>query len=192
MPALVANYRKHVVETALQRFYSNINQAVKLSEIDHGEAKGWTWAEPAYDSEALQDWFDEYLQPYLKTIHVEKTESALNVYFPDGSVDSIRYRGKDHYYCIAANKLPEGISGKDCFTFGFYPDAPSWNEPWFLNNSNGADRVKYDNFANRGVEPYMSYSSWDGTIDTLLQRGNYSKAIQLNGWKIPDNYPVNF
>ena len=53
----------------------------------------------------------------------------------------------------------------------------------------------------KGVEPYTS-TSWDGTIEDLKNNpmigcnkyasntaANCTKLIQLNGWKIPADYP---
>ena len=44
-------------------------------------------------------------------------------------------------------------------------------------------------FKNLGVEPYV-HSDWDGTEEGLYAScSNAAKIIQLNDWKIPDDYP---
>ena len=68
--------------------------------------------------------------------------------------------------------------GKDCFMFAFY-----------YHGANGL-RNKY--FLGKAIEPYI-VDNWDGTREGLkANRKNYGKLIQLNGWKIPDDYPIKF
>jgi prepilin-type N-terminal cleavage/methylation domain-containing protein len=187
IPALVAGYQKKVVETALARFYSNMNQAVKLSEIDNGEVANWEFTAVAYNGPALHVWFDKYFQPYLKTTDIKEVidddgRGRLEVYFADGSVDRIGWYGRDHLYCINAKKLNSNyVSGKDCFMFAFYPTSCDTSIP--------ADEF----FCGKGVEPYI-YESWDGTEEGLKDPGMnaWAKIIQFNGWKIPDDYPIKF
>jgi hypothetical protein len=190
MPALVASYRKHVVETALKRFYSNMNQAIKLSEVDHGEAKTWTWASPTYSHPALEAWFDEYFQPYLKTTGLQQIQytqangtvrNAIKVLFADGSIDIISYNGSDHAYCIKDSgwETRTPTYGKDCFLFGFYP--------YYSTND-----LRRPHFVNKGLEPYIS-TGWDGTEEGFkADSGMFANIIQVNGWTIPDDYPIKF
>jgi hypothetical protein len=90
MPALVANLKKHVIETRLQRVYSVMNQAVKMSELDNGDTAEWD--SPPMDA-SIVDWYDKYYAPYLKTVKTEAVPNMLNTsqvaiaaYFSDGSV----------------------------------------------------------------------------------------------------------
>ena len=41
IPVLTQNYKKRVVETRLQKFYSTINQVINLAEIDYGLREDW-------------------------------------------------------------------------------------------------------------------------------------------------------
>lgn len=41
LPALTAKYRKHVVVTRMQKFYTVFNQAIKISELENGEMDTW-------------------------------------------------------------------------------------------------------------------------------------------------------
>ena len=44
IPNLVQSYKKRVVETRLARFYSMINQALKMSEVDNGPKEYYGWS----------------------------------------------------------------------------------------------------------------------------------------------------
>lgn len=41
LPALIQKNNNKVVETRLMKFYSTINQAVRLAEVDYGDKKYW-------------------------------------------------------------------------------------------------------------------------------------------------------
>lgn len=41
IPTLIQQHRKQVIETRLKKFYSSVNQAVKLAEVDFGDKKLW-------------------------------------------------------------------------------------------------------------------------------------------------------
>ncbi|MBR1753527.1 type II secretion system protein, partial [bacterium] len=41
IPTLISNNNKRIVETRLAKFYSNMNQAVELSEVENGSKEKW-------------------------------------------------------------------------------------------------------------------------------------------------------
>ena len=193
LPALNANYKKHEVETKLKRFYSNMNQAILLSENDNGPKEDW-WdnneisekcnGAASYSEECLQTFFDIYLKKYIKYTNteyvVEDVRNSLAIYFADGSVVKLKYKGRDWVFFIN-NKIPQEkqILGKTQFIFGLYPDYPTSNYRGF-------------NWHNKGLEPYISVN-YEGTTESLYkERENFTKIIQLNGWKIPKDYPLKF
>ena len=65
IPNLVQSYKKSVVETKLAKFYSMINQAIKLSEIDNGPKENW-------DLKDIDVFWDTYLNPYIKYVKYEE------------------------------------------------------------------------------------------------------------------------
>ena len=196
LPALTASYRKSTTETALKKFYTNVNQAVKLSVVNNGETKYWK-IPGSSQPDSIMLFYDKYFKDYLKTLKVEKDINKINVYFADGS--GVGIMGSDWIYCIKAKDLqdidvefpePNELVGTKCFAFGLYPRGACIEGTF-----------SYNNFYNKGVEPYvvcMSRNS-DGEIDESSQftteadlAGNAyhaTKLIQMNGWRIPDDYP---
>ena len=212
LPVLMAKYNKSVVETKLKKFYTTMNQAILLSENKNGDKKYWVQTfsdgngntvnddgvEIAYTKESLESFYNTYLKDFLNVTQTEiatiksenkPTTSYLLLYFADGSAAAMGYAGSDYLYCTTVEYLKNTYlnptqsinhnnEGRECFTFGFYP-----------NGASGA-RNKY--FKGKGVEPYLT-ATWDGTREGLKNNvGNYAKLIQLNGWKIPDDYPIKF
>ena len=45
MPALIEHHQKSVISSRLKKFYSSINQAIKLSEVDNGSSEYWDYPE---------------------------------------------------------------------------------------------------------------------------------------------------
>ena len=201
LPALIQKNNNKVVETRLKKFYSAINQAILMAENDYGDKKIWYEELPGADideegnpienSSKAEAWFKKYFIPYLKITRMETTdEGALMVYFPDGSALYTAYTANNRdwrFYPGNVNKCLKEHSpkGKCVFMFNFFPASKS--ELW-----------KYH--YNKGMEPYKY--AWDGQIDTLYKDSSYgcnsstasshlycTAVIQMNGWKIPDDYP---
>ena len=202
LPTLVQHHRKQVVETRLMKFYSSINQAVKMAELDYGDKKDWynDYAEPMYDKYGKEvqgktpkeKWFNKYLRPYLKILKVESSEMTLDIYFPDGGMFRLdpNYPTDYAYYPT----LPQGCRearGYCVFSFNFKPD----------------DKTN-PHLYNKGVEPYYWLDAslkWEDMADEVRTIKDYcygiqnapgtdsrmycTAVIQQNGWKIPDDYP---
>ncbi len=203
LPTLIAQYQKQVVETRLQKFYSNINQAVKLAEVQYGDKKIWfedlLGADldengiPVEGTSESEKWFNKYLAPHLKIIKQETLyDGSFIVYFPDGSALRSRSHTTRDWLFIPSNAKKciktygTGTGFGICqFMFNFNP-----------NNNTNAWRYHY----NKGFEPFKA--SWNGSEEHLMEgckgkvsvsthQGVYCTAlIQNNGWKIPDDYPL--
>ncbi len=186
IPTLISNYKKLEIETRLKRFYSYMNQAIQLAEIDYGDKSTWDIGQThnnladcktnAYSEACLTTFFNKYFKNYLKynKLLYDNEESMLLVYMSDGSVVAVGYAGSDYNYCINYEAYKSNVHGRGCFLFGFYP--------------RGAYGLRNDLFKDKGIEPYVPYN-WDGTFENLYNVGAWAKIIQLNNWKIPDNYP---
>ena len=202
LPSLIQKNNNKVVETRLKKFYSSINQAILMAENDYGDKKIWyedlagadidDEGNVIPDSSDVEKWFNKYLKPYMK---VQKTETLADgsymIYLSDGSAfRPWASSNRDWYFypgnpkkCLDKYKLNiHAANGKCAFTFIFNPGS----------NSNS---WKYH--YNKGMEPYKV--SWDGDSKKLYEGAKYScggnephyctALIQMNGWKIPDDYP---
>ncbi len=205
LPALIQKNNNRIVETRLMKFYSTINQAVRLAEVDYGDKKYWysdlKGAEidkdgnPVPGSSEAEKWFNKYLAPYMKIIKTEiLSNGSLIIYLPDGSAFGPRTnttRDWDFYPGNVQKCIDSGNKRGTCvFSFNFVPIKPEdENEIW-----------KWVYHVNRGFEPWKF--RWDGTREQLedlcytnkmegsVSGRNYCTAlIQLNNWKIPDDYP---
>ena len=195
-PILLKHHRKTVIETSLKRFYTVTNQAVLLSTADNGEIQYWEFV-TAETPENIQTFYNKYFDKYLKTnntgiYNFKDGTRCFAIYFTDGSGATITYKGHDWFYCINARYLDEWnkYHGSQCFKFGFYP---TWG-----SGQSGQSHLK-STYQNKGIEPYVNASkvNEDGSVSPttpgdLYSQKWYAKAIQLNNWTIPDDYPVRY
>lgn len=201
LPGLVQKYRNKVVETRMMKFYSSINQAVKMAELEYGDKKIWyedlsgneldSDGNPIEGSSNVDKWFTKYLAPQMKIIKKTiKNDGRPTYYFADGSALAVVHdsESREWYFytgnldkCLKKYSNPSGICS---FEFEFYP--ASTNVSW-----------KY--LYNRGFEP-VKYN-WDGQLSSLYNssangcassdnRAFCAALIQYNGWKIPADYPL--
>ena len=196
IPTLITTYNKRVVETRLEKFYSSMNQAIRMAELDYGARE--LWFEDNSDRALQEKWCKKYIIPYMNVV---KTDSVYvsgvklyTIYFADGSSVSMpSSNGRDWYFCAGDiqkcfdnyGNMPKA-SGKCSFAFYYNP----------VRKSDGS-------FYQWNFEPYMS--GWDDTENSLKNHQNYgcynenvgskswraycTRLIQYNGWRIPDDYP---
>ena len=177
IPTLIANYQKRIVETRLVRFYSTMNQALKMSVAENGQL----YFNQIYlvDNAYLTEWYRNYVIKYIKTIKEEGPEvnntyykaifidgSGFNSYFsgqkPDGSAG---LGNINIFYCIDYNSCKNGsYDGKNSFVFFLKPSKAN-------------------------IETYKTPTCEAG--DSARKWG-CATIIQQNNWKIPDDYPIKF
>jgi len=207
IPTLISGYKKNVVEVKLSRFNAMMTQVVKLSTIDNGDTSTW-------DTSDLETFYNTYLASYLKPIRTQNVgDVSFEVYLPDGSAFSLDKQSMIHmnFYPYASNMSND--LGKNDFVFMFYPDegalldpnGPYCNSPYL---GEGKGFVPY--FFYIGDEDYWDsennchmivYPAQEKIHDVLMNKSTYgcanggaycTKLIQMNNWKIPDDYPIKF
>ena len=180
LPALINNYEKSIVETRMQKFYTNINAALKLSIVENGDMVDWTFPQDYYDADGSEKFFNTYLKnnlQYLKTVPRVTTSwptNGIEVDLNDGSAFVLS--GTWITYYPNANKKQR--SGVDSFIF--------------IINKNGNSVIPHGN------ELKLSENTLKKVNDVIYScNGNthrdYNRScaayIMQNGWKIPKYYP---
>ena len=199
LPTLIQNYRKHEVETKLAKVYSVVNQAIKLSTVEYGEPAEWgDWdcgissAATCTIDEAIEK-FNKYIGKNLQILKIEKIDdSHFNVYLNDGEILGFRNFLYDINLYLNQKAVENSIMGVNTFRFRFSPKLTTGFSP--INESYYVSAIKPT------FEPYTW--SWDGTNEELTANTRgcsnngtklfCTKLIQLNGWKIPKDYPLKF
>ena len=203
IPVLMQKYKNQVVETRLKKFYTSINQAIKMSESQNGPKEFWYASysgavigddgKPIEGTSQAQAWFENYIGKYMNILKYETlSDGTFLVYFPDGSSleqlnrtqsrDWTFYPGDPHKCLEKYNNQVYDTIGRCSFAFQFMPTVS--NEYGYL----------WTYHINKGFEPWRY--SWNGDLDELYtdcasnaHRKYCTAIIQNNGWKIPNNYP---
>lgn len=207
LPAIIQKHKRTIVETRLEKFYSAINQAIKISELKNGDKIHW-------EPKDTDDFWNNYIKPYIKYTQSKEIIPDMGakqkiVYLPDGSAfimdlyfatnnvgdATLQTKGGHFIFCPEAKTCEQGMDktawGKKQFVFGFWPN----EDP----KTGGHANMEYHK--GKGVEPYLH--GWKGDEKELYThtsngcnpnaRNFYCTAvIQHNGWKIPKNYPYKF
>ena len=180
LPNIIYNYQKHVVETRLQKFYSTINQAVRLTEQDYGDRENW--AQQGNQNEI--EFINKYYVPYLNVTKTKKFawNKPYVLYFEDGSALGHSGWGRDWLFfpgdpekCLKQEKY----IGRCAFSFYFNPIPGLYRENNFEPFS----------FAMTNNDDFIRNDSVRGCNDNGGSGSYCTKLIQRNGWKIPKDYP---
>lgn len=196
LPDIIQSNKNTEVEGKLKKVYSVMNQAILMSEIDNGPKEHWNFSDAKF--------FDKYFAPYLTEVTVKEFQSFggknIAAYFSDGSL-LVSKNSYDYFFFPNAKNFDQdsfsttsengSLEGRnDCgvtyFAFQF---------------STALEDTDHKYHYKKGFEPYKAELS-ELSKEELMHSGHvYScnknssikvwctALIQLNGWKIPKDYP---
>ncbi len=176
IPNVTAHYRKKAVEAKLKKFYTTINQAVKLSEAQNGEAEYWEVPDMT-SNDATETWYKKYLEGYIKSTDIKRNVNDCIVWItlPDSSGFGIRFstiEGSNfdvYFYPNSKIDMKNGINcGKDYFTFNYIP---------------GKGFLPY------GFSNYKKLSRNDLINSCFNTLNSCTTLLMLDNWEIKDDYP---
>jgi prepilin-type N-terminal cleavage/methylation domain-containing protein len=198
LPALIANSRKKETSVKLKKFYSTMEQAIRLSQIDNGDMSGWDVPDTQNNKQQIYDWWSKYIMPYLsgaKLCGMNEVTGVCSV--PSGHNNSmtiiilLRDGSKIEAYIGGANSISSAthivlhtdnkssVVGKNAFYFRY-------------NNGSGqfVDCERY------GSPPIPSLSM-NPTREELLNGCSVSPPqctclLMHDGWEFKDDYPLKF
>ena len=198
IPTLMTKYQKHRTETQLIKFYSMMNQTLRMSVAENGDPEGWITRGKDYTYEENVEFLNTYILPYIKNLGYKECtpvncDGTLGRKRPcvtllDGSILTFKIDigGGDLTYITEEKYLTNNKNLKrHKFHFQFAKrsnrntteDINSLNhiEPYILN---------WD-----GTREYLKNDSEFGCNDTSASAAYCTKLIQMNSWKIPSDYP---
>ena len=199
VPMIVQNYKKRVATTRLKKFYSTMQQAIALSEIENHSVETWQRAgrdvknsEGEYDysanAQSAYDFFMKYLAPYMNYVKAVQTPEKqvstenMSVYLADGSVIIFHNGGcVDLYYDINGEAKPNA-RGRDIFVFAICEDK---------------NRHKYLAGQKFGALVYLfsmttmtSFSDRATALENCKSQATYCAALLMfDDFEFKDDYP---
>lgn len=188
LPNLVGNYKKRIVTSKLQKFYSLMQQAILLAEKDYGDMQYWLPEDKS--SEGALKWFNAYLAPNMKVLSRTKlSDRYYQVGLSDGS-GFIAYNASDTYnkvhifYCTELKYCAiERYDGITSFLFTILTDG---KQAKFVAGLNYTQNLSRDELLKR-----CKYGDLDNPDVSSIstKRHTCAKLIQHDGWEIKDDYP---
>lgn len=189
IPSLIESYQKQATVTKLKNFYSNMYQAIKLSEVDNGLCNTWDYPTGnSGDANATQKWFDTYLKSYMK-VTAEKQlgiSDFVLVSLPDGTEFQLHMGGVMNVQVFINGYNNSKIIGKDIFMYQIMPSNPGGDITDTQSHlfrpldylATGNDREKWTT---------GDYACT--TTNTTNPRWYCTGLIMYDNWKIADDYP---
>lgn len=201
IPTLYNNFQKQVVVTRLQKAYTSLYQAIRLSENDNGEIAQWDFG-TKNDANSALAWFNTYLAKYMRYTKATIATSAdglgvwpqaADVYLSDGTIITFwNNDGPQYHALVNIGGIKSGwVEGKTGFTF-------------FIGSPPASGAIHYSsNFLNKEVRPYdyrdtdcapsgdRNYWLCDAVYSCTKTggKGNCTGLIMFDGWKISNDYP---
>ncbi len=187
LPTVISNYKKKLTAVKLQRFYSLMNQAIQRWETDEGLEPNQVKFSVTFDDNGkrnavndFQNWYDNSLDKYITSLDKNVDDSGMvrryTIKLNDGSGFNGYISNSDMlhiFYCTEAMYCkPESYDGKRTFLFTIYKG--------ILYTGS------YQQFADRNTLLETCQNAANGKC-------NYcARLIQTDGWKIKDDYPIQF
>ena len=200
IPSLISHYHKKVVETRLAKFHSVINQAVQRSIVDNHEPEHWV-EDPEVLNGSEVDYnklYEKYIIPYLDSVMYTDIDNGRIYTMKDGNSFSPNYDehcsnndasgigfaiSKDALVNAAWDIRHEKDFGKKIFCFNF---------PKISKYSSVRNRVTSNTIAPSKFTLGNTAMCAKPFQDDYRELAECAYVIMLNGWKIPDNYPIKF
>ena len=198
LPTLIANYEKKVTATKAKKAYSELLNAIKMSEAHNGEMKEWTYPESA-SIEITRSFVEEYIKPYfngLKECSVGYDDSCgmslswagVNYILPNGTALSmvIQPVGKFYVTVDTNGKGQPNTLGHDKFYFSTNNTNKNLLPYGWKENLTKEDIVNgyTDDFGT-----FISCKKTKGDNENELHRHGCTALLMLNNWEIDKDYP---
>ncbi len=191
VPVIMANHKKTETAARLKKFYSTMNNAIKLAEVEEGiPLKEWEGSgDLTFDQEDVQT---RYLVKHINYVDKKYEMNDFaggevpTFYLSDGTKFQFfyyaYYEGKI-YFDTNGDKGPNK-SGRDIFVF---------NIPPVSTNIIGVPNWQEDNpFVPCSASICNDYNSREEVIEACKQykEEECTYLIQLDGWEIKADYPL--
>ena len=85
IPTLMANHRKKVAETKLEKIYSVMNQAINLTNAEYGDVTNWiidcgSSNSPTCSINEVENWFNSTIGKHIETLKTGKIKNKSKEY----------------------------------------------------------------------------------------------------------------
>ena len=200
IPSLITNYEKKATITKLKKTYSEVANAVKLSEAENGDISGWDISNKA-------EKFEEYILPYIKASKKNYPAYSFNYKFANGNnggalaivnratVVYTLLSGVDIITCQITNNRANIALVIDTNGVNKHPNKLGWDTFYVSIDAKGLSMAqRTDNESEAGLYPFKSRET---LLNGPSQNDYHCSAlgvwcgalIQRDGWEMKKDYP---
>jgi prepilin-type N-terminal cleavage/methylation domain-containing protein len=191
MPALVASYQKHVVETRLKKFYSVFMQTRNMLSIDGELSEQPKYTSAGFNNPDFAVTVLEYRFPDVKNLGIKKMKQGAVMAFPDGSGVYTRVGNINRTCNIKSDaQYLFCIDYKKCLELNELQtnDRTIITDPknvfWLDDSVNGETAYLWDFGTKTRAQFKTQYCN-----PATKTFGGCATIIMRDGWKIEDDYP---
>ena len=196
IPGVIEGYKKKETVAKLQKAYTLLNQALKLSEAKYEEYEYW---ESGANFATAEDYLKMYWTPHFKVAAYCYTPQKCG-YKSNGPYKQLNGTADSSTFVLTSYRLPFATVDGTVYTISVRggTDDSAQSVIWVdLNGSKdpnqyGKDIFFFERVAKKGILP----SGWNREEDNILENcsisgyGNFCAAkIMRDGWEIKDDYP---
>ena len=207
IPTAISKYRKTTVETRVKASFSTLSNAVKRATADHGDIALW-------EIDNTEDFLNKYMLPYIRNSKgrcsdIVGGDKECQLILSNGTIWEVAAMrnfvyyvndGLDHYYIMVKadinGKAKPNKAGYDQFFFYIFPYASEiYNTgDYRIASSVNSPGVYYDGYNVSKDELLTNIRR--GCTDTCSGGDTHCRKyctaiLARNGWKVPDDYPLN-
>lgn len=175
IPTLINNSQKESAVNSIKAFYSNMSQAIKLSEIENGPTNSWDYGDGTVAQTRI--WFEKYLAKYLSYAKIDDTESAttLWVYLNNGQKVGFQ-KGTSIDIPLYLEPSKTQLNGRNTFRFLIRTDAT-------------ANAFRPYDAPYTTMQPRANYLTGTHACTTAGSKHYCAMLMMIDGWKMSDDYP---
>lgn len=80
IPGLITKWHKQATAAKVKKFYSSINQTIRLSSVENEEPESWTLPAKRNNYNENKLYYNTYFAPYMKTMAMKKVKVGSSDY----------------------------------------------------------------------------------------------------------------
>ena len=203
LPILVQNYQKKVAATKVKKAYTEMLQAIRLSEVENNPISEWSFPS-ANSATNTRNFVDTFIVPYFKDLKYcssgkSDTKCGLvvssygaNYILPNGTGVSILTSANSDLYVLFDINSPQkpNLMGTDAFYFITYKGKLmpyGWYDGIKREDVFTGWRYK-EKISNRNATLKCNNTRTNSS-DTELNRHGCTALLMLDGWEMKSDYP---
>ena len=196
LPTLIANYDKKVSATKAKKGYSELLNAIRMSEAHNGEMKEWTYPTSA-SIDITRNFVNEYIKPYYNDLkeHSAGADPSCGAAVSGAGVNYMLPNGT----CLSMVIHPGGIFSATIDINGKQQPNLLGKDKFYFNNSSGK-LMPYgwkDNITREDIKTgytdegggVISCKKQKGDNENEFHRHGCTALLMLDNWEIKDDYP---